>query len=53
MTASEILMAIACIAFILAGIFAYLEQPTLNLKVSIALVCIGTANALLLWEGKA
>jgi hypothetical protein len=51
MMLSEILMAIACVAFILAGIVSFFEQG--SLRVSIALICIGTANALLLWEGKA
>lgn len=47
MSPSQWLMAFACLLFILAGIVDYIENQ--NLKVSIALVCIGVANALLLW----
>lgn len=43
-------MAIACILFILAGIVSYFEHAPV--KTSIALICIGVANALLLWEAR-
>lgn len=47
MSPSQWLMALACLLFILAGIVDYFENQ--NFKVSIALICIGVANALLLW----
>lgn len=51
MSPSQWLMAFACLLFILAGIVTYIESQ--NLKVSVALLCIGLANALLLWEASA
>ena len=47
MSPSQWLMAFACLLFILAGVVDFIENQ--NLKVSIALICIGVANSLLLW----
>ena len=48
MTPSEWIMVLACLLFVLAGIITFLE--TRNWRISAALICIGVANALLLWE---
>ncbi len=51
MSPSNMLMGVACLLFAAAGIVTYIE--TSNWKVSTALICIGVANALLLWEASA
>lgn len=51
MSPSNMIMGLACLLFGVAGVVTYIE--TGNWKVSTALLCIGVANALLLWEASA
>ena len=48
MLMSNVVMALACVLFIASGILAYWETQTIS--VGTALICIGVANSLLLWE---
>jgi uncharacterized protein YjeT (DUF2065 family) len=48
MSVSQWLMLAACILFIIGGVFTFLESR--NWRVSVAMILLGIANALLLWE---
>ncbi len=51
MSPSQWLMTLACLLFIIGGIVTFAE--TKNWKVASAMIFIGLANALLLWEASA
>ena len=48
--ASKLLMALACVLFLLSAIATFFE--TKNWKLALALTCVAMANALLLWEAQ-
>ncbi len=48
MSVSQWLMLVACVLFIIGGVFTFLESR--NWRVSVAMILLGIANALLLWE---
>lgn len=45
---SVVCMVLACVLFLIAGVLRFSE----NWKTGTALVCLGVANALLLWEAR-
>jgi len=51
MSITDLLMAAACLLFMLAGVMTWIQGG--GWRVSVALICIGLANALLLWEATA
>ena len=48
MSISQWLMLLACLLFIIGGVFTFIESR--NWRVSAAMILLGIANALLLWE---
>ncbi len=48
MSVSQWLMLLACLLFIVGGVFTFIESR--NWRVSLAMILLGIANALLLWE---
>tara|TARA_B100000579_G_C22840478_1_gene861181 strand:+ start:1604 stop:1759 length:156 start_codon:yes stop_codon:yes gene_type:complete len=51
MSPSQWFMALACLLFVIGGIVTFFESK--NWRVAVAMIFIGLANALLLWEASA
>ena len=48
MSVSQWLMMVGCLFFIAGGVFTFIESR--NWRVSVAMILLGIANGLLLWE---